>query len=325
MTDKKPSNFQQAITGEWHGLPSIFDVDGSHTGFNKVNRSSVFEGDRTTYWMETDFQNTGPLRNRFDTAGTRFEFGVIDSDQNRIYCGPDFVGAGRPFGMLVDSNYYSPGWNCDLKTVNLILPERGLQVYSSQLFEGDTLVSVFNGLYVVTQDHDSNPETQKFVEDFLESEKKNASKPFILPVKAKGAWTGTLQCYDKDQNFVGDIQVKIDYQSTSLTTADVSVQMEGAITRSFSYSRTRHNNTHTYNGPDMFGNGRAYGRYLWSIQHAYGEAFKIKSRDTIIDDDYSLCSIWQLFESGKEAYTVFGLLEWAEADNVMKAQYVLDK
>ncbi|WP_448212066.1 hypothetical protein [Colwellia sp. MEBiC06753] len=322
MSKQQPSKFQQAITGEWHGLPSVFDVDGGHTGFNKVNRASVFEGDKVTYWMETNFQNSGPLRNRFDTAGARFEFGVIDSDQNRVYCGPDFMGSGRPYGLLVDSNYYSPGWNTDLRTVNLIIPERGIQVYSSQLFEADTLVAVFNGLYVVTQDHENNKDEQKLVADFLEKEQEAAKKPFILPVKESGQWRGTFEVHNGDQERLGTTDIVIDYRPLTLRSAEITVAMTGAIERTFSYQRSRVENVHQYEGPDVFGNGRAYGRYLWSTQHFYGEAFKLKSRDTIIDDQHSICSVWQFYLGNKEVYTTFGLLEWTPQETVLGAQYV---
>ncbi|WP_235015404.1 hypothetical protein [Oceanicoccus sp. KOV_DT_Chl] len=92
--DKKPSNWQQAITGEWHGYPSLFEADGTHVGYNNVTRASEFKDGRTTYWMDTDFDAVGPLMTRFDLK-TRFNFGVIDSDQDRIYTGPDFIGSGR--------------------------------------------------------------------------------------------------------------------------------------------------------------------------------------------------------------------------------------
>ncbi|MCB1729252.1 MAG: hypothetical protein KDI21_02130, partial [Halieaceae bacterium] len=180
--EKQPSNWQKAIEGEWHGCPSLFEHDGTHVGTNKVSRASEFRDGRTTYWMDTRFDATGPLMDRFE-IGARMEFGVIDSDQDRIYTGPDFVGSGRPYGLLVDSNYYSPGWNVNLRTVNHVVPELGMQVYSSQLFEADTLVGVFNGLYVVTQDHASNPATQKMVEQWIEKEKRDGKKPFNLPVK----------------------------------------------------------------------------------------------------------------------------------------------
>ncbi len=103
--DTKPSNWQQAIDGEWHGCPSLFEHDGTHVGTNKVSRASEFKDGRTTYWMETRFDATGPLMDRLE-IGSRMEFGVVDSDKNRIYTGPDFIGSGRPFGLLVDSRYY---------------------------------------------------------------------------------------------------------------------------------------------------------------------------------------------------------------------------
>ncbi len=319
---KQPSQFQQAITGEWHGVPSVFDADGTHTGMNKVNRASEFVDGKTTYWMETDFRNVGPLRNRFDTAMTKFEFGVIDSDQDRIYCGPDFYGSGRPFGLLVDSNYYSPGWNTDLRTINLVLPSHGLQVYSSQLFEADTLVAVFNGLYVVTQDHATNPETQKFVADFLAREEQVAKRPFILPPKHAGVWAGEFEVYDPNQEFVGKCQVNIDYQPLTLTRAKVTVTLSGVIEKTYSYERSRVNNVHQFEGPDVFGNGRAYGRYLWSTQHFVGKALKVKSRDTLIDDNFTQCCVWQFYQSHKEQFTLFGVLDWTVTENKLEARYL---
>ena len=76
--DTKPSNWQQAIDGEWHGCPSLFEHDGTHVGTNKVSRASEFKDGRTTYWMETRFDATGPLMDRLEigsrivTAGAAF-------------------------------------------------------------------------------------------------------------------------------------------------------------------------------------------------------------------------------------------------------------
>ena len=320
--DNKPSNWQQAITGEWHGYPSLFEADGTHVGYNKVTRASEFEGNKTTYWMQTNFDATGDLAHRFDMGDTQMKFGVIDSDNDRVYCGPDFMGAGRPFGMLVDSNYFSPGWNTDLRTVNLVLPERNLQVYSSQLFEGPTLVSVFNGVYTVTQDHKTNPETQKFVDEFLASEKANGKKPHVLPVKHAGKFSGELQVYDNEQQLLGTNSVVIDYTPKTLTRAQCDVKMEGVINREFSYQRARNKNTHSFEGPDVYGNGRSYGRVLWTIQHFYGEAFKLRSRETLLTQDNSLVVVWQFYKSDRELYTAFGVLDWEEGENVLGARYV---
>ena len=100
------------------------------------------------------------------------------------------MGSGRPYGMLVDSNYYSPGWNTDLRTLNLVLPEREIQVYSSELYEGPVMVAVFNGIYIVTQDYDENPETQQRVDDFIESERLKRETRIPAARQAGGTMAG---------------------------------------------------------------------------------------------------------------------------------------
>lgn len=322
MSDKQPSDFQKAITGTWHGLPSVFEPDGSHVGFNKVDRESKYEDGVTTYYMRTNFQNVGPLRYRFDLGQEDFAFGVIDSDQNRVYCGPDFMGSGRPYGMLVDSNYYSPGWNTDLRTLNLVLPEHEIQVYSSELYEGPVMAAVFNGIYIVTQDHETNPDTQKRVDDFIESERRNAKKPFLLPVKVAGQWKGALETYDGDQQRLGTTDVVIDYTPKTLLSARMDVKMSGVVDRQYSFDRSHSGVVTKFEGPDAWGNGRAYGRYLFSTQHFYGEAFKMRARDTLIDDKSNICAVWQFYEGNTERYTMFGVLEWEPGETVLQARYV---
>lgn len=322
MSGKSPSRFQQAIAGTWHGLPSVFEADGTHVGFNKVDRESRFEDGVTTYYMRTNFRNTGPLRYRFDLGTEEFAFGVVDSDTNRVYCGPDFVGSGRPYGLLVDSNYYAPGWNTDLRTVNLVLPERGIQVYSSELYEGPALAAVFNGIYVVTQDHETNPETQQRVDAFIESERANGSRPFVLPVKTAGRWKGRLETYDGSQQRLGTTDVVIDYMPRTLLSARMELSMTGVIERRATYLRSRDHNAHRFEGPDVWGNGRSYGRYLFSTQRFYGEPFSLRARDTLIDDRYSLCVVWQFREGNAERFTAFGLLEFEPGAAVLKPRHV---
>ena len=322
MSDKKPSNFQQAITGTWHGLPSVFEPDGTHVGFNKVHRESKFEDGVTTYYMWTNFQNVGPLRYRFDLGQEPFAFGVIDSDQDRVYCGPDFMGSGRPYGTLVDSNYYSPGWNTDLRTLNLVLPEHEIQVYSSELYEGPTLVAMFNGIYVVTQDHDSNPTTQQRVEDFVAAEREAAKRPFLLPVKLSGVWRGEFSTFDANQEFLGTTNVEIEYTPLTLLRSRMQVTMTGVVERTVTFDRSHDGNSHKFEGPEIWGNGKSYGRYLFSTQHVYGEPLKIRARDAIIDDNFSICAVWQFYAGNKEQYTMFGVLEWTPGENRLQARYV---
>jgi hypothetical protein len=316
---QQPSNWQKAITGEWHGIPTVFEPDGTAVGFNQVSRASEFADGKTTYWLEADFQGAGPIATRFDMGRSRMSFGVIDSDQDRVYCGPDFIGGGRPFGMLVDSNYYSPYWNTDLRTVNLVIPERKMQVYSSLFHEGPTIVAVQNGLYTVTQDRATNPETQAFVDRFIAREREIGRKQHVLPVKFAGQWRGTLQVHGADQSFLGEAQVTIDHEPLDLTRSRKTITIEGAANHRWSTIHARRANHHTFEGPDLFGNAIAYGRFLFATRHVFGEALKLKSRETLlIDEGEALAVVWNLHRSDKEHSVLFGVLDWHPGDLVMR-------
>ena len=73
---------------------------------------------------------------------------------------------------------------------------------------------------------------------------------------------------------------------------------------------------------DMYGDGKSYGRYLYSTRHVYGEAFKLWSRETVVDDDYTMVCAWQFLESQKEKYITFGVLRFEPGENVLTASYV---
>lgn len=307
----QPSAWQKNIEGVWHGRPSIFDAEGNHVGHNKVYRSSVFEDGKTTYYMDTILDATGPLRYRLESRD--FAFGVIDSDQDRIYLGPDFVGAGHPYGTLVDAHYYSPQWTADLRTMVHILPDGQTQVYSSLLYDGPTIFSVFNGIYKVAYDYETNPETKTFIDAFVASEAVNGSKPHVLPAKRKGTWTGQMEVYNSKQERVGENHVEMHYQPINLLRSKTTVQISGVQNREYTFERTRNNNRHVYEGPDVFGNSIAYGRALYTSQHFFGEAFKIKGREFIIDDNYTMSVVWQFIGSDRLSYTTFGVLTWQEA------------
>lgn len=304
----QPSEWQQRIEGEWFGLPSVFDAEGNHTGFNKVNRSSVFEDGKTTYFMQTNFMNTGPLRNRFEVR--EFEFGVDDGEKNRVYRGPDFYGAGHPYGSLVDSHYYSPAWRADLNTVNQILPDGVTQVYSSLLYEGPRIFAVFNGVYRCVHDYETNPETQAEVDAFIESERAMATRPHVLPDRTPGAWTGTCEVYGVDQERIGETEVRLSHRPIDLVRADQTLEMGDPIGRSLDYSRTRLDNRYTYDGPDLFGNAMAYGRALYTSQHHEREAWKIRGREFLIDDEYTMAVMWKIYEGDQMVSMVFGPLTW---------------
>jgi len=308
VTTEEPSDWQQSIEGEWYGNPSVFDAEGNHTGFIKVNRSSVFEDGTTTYFMHTLFDNDGPLRNRFETV--EFAFELLDSDRDRVYLGPDFVGAGHPYGNLVDAHYYSPAWRADLRTMVHVLPELQTQVYSSLLFDGPTLFAVFNGVYLNATDYDTNPATKERIDAFCAGERVAGRRPHDLPAKQSGTWSGSVALYGPDQQPSGTAQVTITHEPFTLLRTRQTIEITGDLQRRWSYERYHDANRATFDGPDLYGNAIAYGRASYSTLHAMGKAEKIAGRDFLFDDRRSLSVNWKLSDGDRLSTLLFGVLEW---------------
>jgi hypothetical protein len=306
---EEPSTWQQAIAGEWYGNPSVFDAQGNHTGFIKVNRSSVFEDGTTTYYMHTLFDNDGPLRSRFEFV--EFAFELLDSDTNRVYLGPDFIGAGHPYGNLVDAHYYSPAWRADLRTMVHLVPETGTEIYSSLLYEGPTLFAVFNGVYQVAFDYETNEATRTRIDAFCAQERNAGRRPHDVPAKQAGTWRGEVALYGSDQQPTGVAHMTIEHEPLSLLRARQTVTLEGDISRRWRFDRYHDGNRHTYDGPDLFGNAIAYGRVSYNSLHHLGTAEKIQGRDFLFDEKRSLSVNWKLFDGDRLATLLFGVLEWS--------------
>ena len=311
-TEDGPSKWQQSIEGEWFGNPSVFDAEGNHTGFIKVNRSSVFEDGVTTYYMHTLFDNDGPLRSRFEF--TEFAFELLDSDNDRIYLGPDFIGAGHPYGALVDAHYYSPAWRADLRTMVHVLEDNETQVYSSLLYDGPTLFAVFNGVYKVAFDYETNTETATNIDAFCASERISGRKPHDLPSKHSGTWEGDLALYGADQQPSGTAHITITHEPLTLLRARQTIEVTGDLQRSYTVDRYHDGNRSTYDGPDLYGNAIAYGRASYNSLHVMGKAEKISGRDFLYDDKGSLSLNWKFFDGDQMTTMAFGALDWNQQD-----------
>ena len=145
----------------------------------------------------------------------------------------------------------------------------------SQLYEGPTLLSVFNGIYRNVSDYHTNPATKASIEAFCETEQVNGRQPHALPEKHAGVWTGDLEVYGDDQKKVGVTHVSMRYRPLALLRAEVTVEMTGAIERSFTYTRFRNGNLHTFDGPGIYGNGLSYGRALYTIRPNVSSKIKL--------------------------------------------------
>ncbi|CAM3259244.1 hypothetical protein NODU109028_07470 [Nocardioides dubius] len=314
MSDVETSEWQKRIEGEWHGIPGLFDAQGNHVGFEYIARASEVTAEGARYWMDSKLSGAGPLRNRFE-LGAQFDFGVVDSDENRVYTGPDFYGTGQPYGLFVDANYYSPGWQADLRTWNQVLADGETQVYSSVLHDGWTVCAVFNGVYLRTLDRETNPETQRRVDEWRALEMERGSKPQVLPTKESGAWVGELFLNGADQSAEGKVQVEIAHTPTSLRSARHTITWSGDLERQYAFDRYRDGARTMFEGPEVYGNATGYGRALFTVQHLVGKdaegAEKIRGREFLIDPTTrELAIVWQLMHGDTTTHFVHGSLQW---------------
>ena len=305
----QPSEWQRKIEGRWYGRPSLFDAEGNHVGFEYVDRASVHEDGTTTYYMDTKLTGSGPLRNRFE-LGAQFAFGVVDSDENRVYTGPDFYGTGQPYGTFVDAHYYSPGWQADLRTWNQILADGETQVYSSVLHDGWAVCAVFNGVYKNAHDYDTNPATKERIDAWIAAESERGSRPQVLPTKQAGAWSGELEVVAADQTVLGKDLVTIEHEPMGLRRARHTVTWDGVLAKSYRYERYRDGARTQYDGPDIWGNATAYGRALFTSQHSDRDVWKLRGREFLLNDELDLAVVWEHFDGDRMTHVVHGLLTW---------------
>jgi hypothetical protein len=172
--------------------------------------------------------------------------------------------------------------------------------------------AVFNGLYKVVDVGANDQETQGFIDAWIRDETDRAPRPHVLPTKQKGAWTGTLEVYDAaSREKVGDNFVTIDHEPLSLVRTKQTITWEGAINRKYTFERLRRDQNTTYDGPDIMGNARNYGRALFTSQHfTGGDVWKIKGREYLLDDSQSLSIVWEAFKGDMLTNVIFGQLDW---------------
>jgi hypothetical protein len=316
MGEPAPSAWQRRIAGEWHGRPSLFDAEGVWCGYEEIRRSSEYVDGVTTYRMDGGLVGGGPLAGRFRVAAP-FAFGVVDSDRNRVYTGPDFYGTGQPYGGFVDSHYYGPGWQVDLNTWNQILPDGETQVYSSMLYQGWAVVGCFNGVY--TRGTDDSPATRDRVAEFLAAETRRGPVPFALPTKRSGAFRGEGELWGADQKLRGPVSVELAVDPVDLLRTRRRVTWSGAgLARSFTVEQRRDGNRAFFEGPEAWGNAAGFGRASFLSWHLT-DVVKVRGREFDLDAEPGMSAggrlavVYELFDGNVLDCVLHALLVWQDA------------
>ncbi len=124
---------------------------------------------------------------------------------------------------------------------------------------------------------------------------------------------------------LGTTLVTVEHEPLSLVRYRQTTTWEGVVNRRYTVERSRHANNWTYDGPDQFGNARAYGRALYVSQHFTGpDVWKIKGREFLLDESLQMAVTWMAYEGSALqmavtwmayegsvlTYIMHGLLEW---------------
>jgi len=310
-TDTGPSAWQRRIAGEWHGRPSLFDALGTWCGYEDIRRSSVFHDGTTTYLMDGGLEGGGPLAGRF-RLGAPFAFGVVDSDADRLYTGPDFHGSGQPYGSFVDARYYGPGWQVGLNTWNQVLADGDTQIYSSMLYQGWAVVGCFNGVYRRADDTDTR--TRAEIDAFLAQETRNGPVPFILPTKERATYAGSCELWSPGQELVGTVDVVTECEPVDLLRTRLHTTWSGALDRRFTVERRRDGNRCFVEGPDAWGSGQTFGRAHFARWQFARSAEEVKGREFAVDSAPGmnagrvLAVAYEIFEGNRLAGVLHGTL-----------------
>ncbi|MFJ3666904.1 hypothetical protein ACIPSE_10660 [Streptomyces sp. NPDC090106] len=313
-----PSVWQQRITGEWHGRPSLFDATGTWCGYEDIRRSSEHTDGTTVYRMDGGLEAGGALAGRFRLAAP-FAFGVTDSDSSRIYQGPDFHGSGQPYGTFVDARYYGPGWQVGLNTWNHVLPDGDVQVYSSMLYQGWTVVGCFNGIYrrTLDTDPDTDPGTQAMIDSHLAAETRNGPVPWILPTKQAGVFAGECEAFGPDQKPLGAVRVENRLTPLDLLRTEHHLTWSGGgLDREATVVRRRDGTREFWEGPGAWGNAQAFGRANFPVWHFTDAPHRVVAREYALDATPGMSAggrlavTYELFDGQSLAAVVHGVLDW---------------
>ena len=277
MPNEKSSNFAEKwhtqVAGIWHGCPSVFDSRGQYLGYIQADRK-IFKDDNENYLIEVETEThiPGPMGIRLHHPCHRLE--VSHKEQKRVYTGPDFYGAGYPYGDLILGNDYCVPWTSDNRVTVQLLPDGESQAYSTLLYQGGTLHAVVCGVYLQSLDFETNQETRQKISHHRLSEigaGRNATK--LLKERPRNL-QGNCQIFDSKQNLTGSSMMQVTMSESKESVPTLRYTLEGDLNLSGTSSVQWHENNFSYHGPDFWGNGISYGRMVLNHLYQKGEILR---------------------------------------------------
>ena len=281
------SEWQARVEGTWYGAPAVFEPDGRHVGYIRVERTvRVGETGEPEIAVTNELLVDSPVADRI--AEPELVLRISEGEHGRVYDGRDFDGAGRAFGRLLLGQDYIRPWGLDTVVMVQVLPDGVSQLYSNLAHLGPRLVVALGGRYVMDP-----PD----VEAFVAAESAAGAAAFDW---ADREWSGAVELHDGTTATTADMRVAL---------RDGQVEIEGGGLPGALVARVeRDGNEVRFGGPDVHGNGQCYGPMLFASRHLTGRGVRVRTRDVQLDGGDSLAVAWEFWRGGDRALVVNGVL-----------------
>lgn len=306
------SAWQQRIEGVWYGMPAVFDATGQHVGYGRFERTvKIDDQGRPVFIVRPALDLEGPLHERLRSV--ELLLWIVDDGGNRVYVGRDFYGVGVPFGPALLGSDYLQSWDCVTHVIVQLLPDGKTQLYSLLLYEGPALLGVLLGSYTLEYDYADNEATRSTVEAFLAAERAMGQYPFSTTFDRAGRWVGQVEAFGAEREPLGIHTLAMLQEPDGAAEAALTVTVAGAFTQTWRTTCRRDDSHYFFDGPDLYGNGAAFGRALFTTRYIRGQALKLVGREMLLDQGRSLAVVWQLLRDGRAELLLTGVLQWEAA------------
>lgn len=296
------SVWSQFVSGKWEGVNMVFTGDrGVYCGHMRTARS-VKTAERMDVKMECVF-TTDPLSTLFlSQPNVHSDVGCDVSDTSRLYLGPDIFGSGTPFGSLcIGTSYVVPWRAVGNFSVHI---EGDLQVYSITYSRGGTPLAVINALFIRSDD-------ENVVADFLEREikYKTMARYNFYPSADSVRFSGSLKKFDARQSgrecvdsSSADKFFEMSITKSGRIAQNVVLRVDGG---EYHYTRMLTDIDVVYDGRDICGNGRVFGRQLLSTMIVINQPLRFEINEYCVDDDHIMVIV-RVFRSNAFHSLLYG-------------------
>ncbi|MCM6772578.1 hypothetical protein NDR87_00155 [Nocardia sp. CDC159] len=209
----------------------------------------------------------------------------------------------RSYGGFTDALYFLPQRRVSLQTWTQAVRE--VRVCSSLLYQGPALIGVLNG--ILTRD-------PALTAGRIGHETRCGPVSFAMPTDEDSRYRGDVQLWRAAREPLGSAEMTMEVHPLDPLTAEYRLRLAGPMD-SLSRIRVRRDGNRSFHeGPDIWGNGTAYGRANFVRLHE-NTGRRMIGREFMLDAEpgtdagSALAVSYQMFDHTSLAVVMHGVLE----------------